>query len=201
MSLHDYFVESAGILGSAGRIWTEDLVEAAVATITSALDAGKPLLVCGNGGSASDAMHITGELVGRFLLERRALNVICLSSNPAVITAWANDYSYDTVFSRQVEAYGQPGAVILGISTSGTSRNVVAAFERARGMGMRTVALTGEGGGKLAGLSDHLFAVPSRSTPMIQQVHLCLYHYLCQAIECGLAAQVAGRREAGPAGA
>ena len=89
-------------------------------------------------------------------------------------------------------------AVHAGSSSAGAP---IAAFERARGMGMRTVALTGEGGGKLAGLSDHLFAVPSRSTPMIQQVHLCLYHYLCQAIECGLAAQVAGRREAGPAGA
>jgi D-sedoheptulose 7-phosphate isomerase len=198
MNLHDYFVESAGVLELASQVWSEDLVRAAVATITSALHTGKPLLVCGNGGSASDAMHITGELVGRFLMERRALNVICLSSNPSVITAWANDYSYDTVFSRQVEAYGQSGAVILGISTSGTSKNVVAAFEQAPCMDMHTVALTGEGGGKLAGLSDHLFAVPSRSTPLIQQVHLCLYHYLCQAIECELAASVVERREADP---
>ena len=201
MSLHDYFAESARILDLASQVWSEDLLGATVATITGALHAGKPLLVCGNGGSASDAMHITGELVGRFLMERRALNVICLSSNPSVITAWANDYSFDAVFSRQVEAYGQPGAVILGISTSGTSKNVVAAFQQARRMGMYTVALTGEGGGDLAALSDHLFAVPSRSTPLIQQAHLCLYHYLCQAIECGLAAPAVERREAGPAGA
>ena len=184
MSLHDYFAESAEALASASQVWSEELVAQAIATVTRALHAGKPLLVCGNGGSAADAMHITGELVGRFLMERRGLNVICLSSNPAVITAWANDYSYDTVFSRQVEAYGQSGAVLLGISTSGTSRNVVAAFKQARSMGMQTIALTGEGGGALASLSDHLFAVPSRSTPIIQQVHLCLYHYLCRGIEC-----------------
>ena len=158
-------------------------MEGSVRAIRGALRAGKPLLVCGNGGSSSDAMHITGELVGRFLKERKALNAICLSSNPAVLTAWANDYSYDTVFSRQVEAYGQTGAVILGISTSGNSKNVVEAFKQAQIMGMTTVALTGEGGGLLAPYSDYLFAVPSRSTPLIQQVHICMYHYLCESIE------------------
>jgi D-sedoheptulose 7-phosphate isomerase len=189
VNLRDYLVESAGVIEAASQSWSEDVAKAAITTITGALRAGKPLLVCGNGGSASDAQHITGELVGRFLLERRALKVICLSSNSSVITAWANDYSYDTVFSRQVEAYGEPGGVLLGISTSGTSKNVVAAFEQARRMGMKNVALTGEGGGALATLGDHVFAVPSRSTPLIQQVHLCLYHYLCRAIECELAAR------------
>ena len=187
MDLRDYFSESAKILELAASAWSRELVDSAISTVTRALRAGKPLLVCGNGGSAADAMHITGELVGRFLLERKALNAICLSSNPAVLTAWANDYSYDTVFSRQTEAYGQPGAVLLGISTSGNSRNVVAAFETARSMRMSTIALTGEGGGRLADLSDYLFAVPSHSTPLIQQAHICLYHYLCQAIECELA--------------
>ena len=124
--------------------------------------------------------------MGRFLLERKALKAICLSSNPAVITAWANDYSYDTVFSRQVEAYGEPGAAILGISTSGNSKNVIEAFRTARSLGMTTIALTGEGGGALAPLTDYLFAVPSRSTPLIQQVHICLYHYLCEMIERSL---------------
>jgi D-sedoheptulose 7-phosphate isomerase len=158
-------------------------VDRAVEAVVVSLAAGKPLLVCGNGGSASDAMHITGELVGRFLLERRALKAICLSANPAVITAWSNDYSYESVFARQVEAYGERGAILLGISTSGTSKNVIAAFEQARGMEMQTIALTGEGGGKLAPLADFLLAAPSRSTPLVQQVHLCLYHYLCQQIE------------------
>lgn len=188
LSLHKYLNESAALLEISARSWSEELIVDAISAMVSALGEGKPLLVCGNGGSACDAMHVAGELVGRFLLERRPLNVICLSSNPALLTAWANDYSYDTVFSRQTEAYGQPGGVLLGISTSGTSKNVVAAFEQARAMGMRTVALTGEGGGSLAALSDFLFAVPSRSTPLIQQVHLCLYHYFCGEIERQLAA-------------
>ena len=183
MSVRSYFSDSAAVLQLAAEAWGEDLVGGAISRITDALGSGKPLLVCGNGGSASDAMHITGELVGRFLLDRKALKAICLTSNPAVLTAWANDKGYDTVFARQTEAYGEPGAVILGISTSGNSENVIHAFRQARSMGMSTIALTGEGGGRLASLSDYLFAVPSRSTPLIQQAHVCLYHYLCEAIE------------------
>jgi D-sedoheptulose 7-phosphate isomerase len=158
-------------------------MDAAVDAVVGALSQGKPLLVCGNGGSAADAMHITGELVGRFLRDRKALKAYCLSSNPSVLTAWANDVSYETIFSRQVEAYGEPGGILIGISTSGSSRNVVAAFQQARGMNMRTIALTGETRGPLAPLTDHLLAAPSRRTPLIQQVHLCLYHYLCMKIE------------------
>lgn len=194
MSLSEYFADSIRVLELARQSWPERLLAGALETITGALRAGKPLLVCGNGGSASDAMHITGELVGRFLLERRALNAICLASNPSVLTAWANDYNFETIFSRQVEAYGSPGSVLLGISTSGNSKNVIAAFEQARALDMKTIALTGEGGGRLAALSDYLFAVPSRSTPLIQQAHLCLYHYLCQSIETELAS--IGNREA-----
>ena len=187
MTLRAYLSDAASLLATASDAWSEDLISGAISAITCALRAGKPLLVCGNGGSASDAMHITCELVGRFLIERRPLNAICLSSNPAFLTAWANDYSYDAVFSRQVEAYGQPGAVLLGLSTSGNSKNVVEAFTQARSMGMTTIALTGEGGGKLAPRSDYLFAVPSKLTPLVQQVHVCLYHYLCEAIERDLA--------------
>jgi D-sedoheptulose 7-phosphate isomerase len=183
MSLPSYFAESIRVLELASGSWTRDLVVGALEALTGALRAGKPVLVCGNGGSAADAIHITGEMVGRFLADRQALNVICLSSNTAVLTAWANDHTFDTVFSRQVEAYGQPGAVLIGLSTSGNSPNVVAAFEMARSMNMRTIALTGEGGGNLFSLSDYLFAVPSRCTPLIQQAHVCLYHYLCQMIE------------------
>jgi D-sedoheptulose 7-phosphate isomerase len=198
VSLAGYFDFSVKVLESAGRNWSEDLVTSAVTAISHALNGGKPLLVCGNGGSASDAMHITGELVGRFLLERRALRAICLSSNPAVLTAWANDYSYDTVFSRQVEAYGEAGGAIIGLSTSGNSKNVIRAFEKARSLGMTTIALTGQGGGELASASDYLFAVPSGSTPLIQQVHICLYHYLCREIEKNLAgdSDLAGERHA-----
>src|SRR5579862_9816357 len=130
MTLADYFAESAEVLRQAGRGWSQKLVGDAVETITTALRAGKPVLVCGNGGSAADAMHLTGELVGRFLCERPALKVICLADNAAVLTAWSNDYSYETVFSRQVEAYGEKGAVLIGISTSGNSGNVLAAFSK-----------------------------------------------------------------------
>ena len=194
MSLHAYFGDSIRVLESASQVWGEGAASEALKTITDALGGGKPLLVCGNGGSAADAMHITGELVGRFLIDRQALNVICLAANPIVLTAWANDCSFETIFSRQVEAYGQPGAVLIGISTSGNSPNVFAAFERARSMGMKTIALTGEGGGRVAAVSDYLFAVPSRSTPLIQQAHICLYHYFCRAIESTLA----GRNRAEP---
>jgi D-sedoheptulose 7-phosphate isomerase len=186
-NLAAYFTESAKVLDLARAAWSDELVEEAFSVCVTGLRGGKPILVCGNGGSAADAMHFTAELVGRFLLRRQALNVICLSSNPALLTAWANDYTYDTVFSRQVEAYGEPGAVLIGISTSGNSQNVVKAFEQARAMSMKTISLTGQGGGKLAVLSDYLFAVPSSSTPLIQQTHVCLYHYLCGAIEEELA--------------
>lgn len=186
-SLRSYLDSAVDVLRRTIDTLDPARVEAAVAAVTAALGANKALLVCGNGGSASDAQHITGELVGRFLKERRGLKAICLSSNPAVLTAWSNDYSYDTVFSRQTEAYGEPGGVILGISTSGNSRNVIAAFEVARGLGMTTIAMTGEGGGKMAAVSDILLDVPSRSTPLIQQVHICLYHYLCEQVEARLA--------------
>jgi D-sedoheptulose 7-phosphate isomerase len=144
--------------------------------------------VCGNGGSAADAMHITGELVGRFLRERRALNAICLAANPAILTAWANDVDYDTVFARQVEAYGRPGGVLLALSTSGNSRNVIAALEAARAGGLTVVGLSGQGGGRMAGLCDILLDVPSTHTPEVQQVHLVLYHFLCERVEARLSA-------------
>jgi len=183
MSLSSYLNEAIVLVEKTAQLIDDDKMNAVIEVVVQALAAGKPLLVCGNGGSAADAMHITGELIGRFLVERRALKAICLADNPAVLTAWSNDYSYETVFARQVEAYGQPGAVLLGLSTSGNSANVVAAFEQARAMGVVTIAMTGEGGGRMAAVSDHLLAVPSRQTPLIQQLHICLYHYLCMGVE------------------
>ncbi len=181
--LDQWLGEAEELLRATRRIGLDDAMQRAVAATAGALRAGCPLLVCGNGGSAADAQHIVGEMVGRFLQERRALKAICLSSNPAVLTAWANDYSYDTVFSRQVEAYAEPGGVLLGLSTSGNSRNVVLALEAARAARMTTIGFTGQGGGKMAPFCDHLFAIPSRSTPAIQQVHLALYHCFCAAVE------------------
>src|SRR5687768_3057795 len=127
MSLRAYLLDAASLLQDSAERLSERSMDDAIASIANALSANKPLLVCGNGGSASDAMHITGELVGRFLKERRALKAICLASNQAALTAWANDYSYDSAFARQVEAFGEPGAVLLGLSTSGNSTNVVKA--------------------------------------------------------------------------
>lgn len=187
MNLDHWLHDAAALLAATRALALAPAMDAAIAATSDALRAGRPLLVCGNGGSAADAQHIVGEMVGRFLKERRALRAICLSSNPAVLTAWANDYSYDTVFSRQVEAYAEPGGVLLGLSTSGSSKNVVNALQAARDAGMVTIGLTGEGGGAMAPLCDHLFAVPSRSTPAIQQVHLCLYHCYCAGVEAALA--------------
>lgn len=183
MTLDTWLADAERMLAATRALGLDAAMDRAVAATAAALSADKPLLVCGNGGSAADAQHIVGEMVGRFLKERRALKAICLSSNPAVLTAWSNDYSFETVFSRQVEAYAEAGGVLLGISTSGNSKNVVLALEAARARGMITVGLTGEGGGKMGPLCDHLFAVPSRSTPAIQQVHLCLYHHFCAAVE------------------
>jgi D-sedoheptulose 7-phosphate isomerase len=187
-SLTDYLIESREAINQAIKSCNIAKVDEAITAISATLAQGKPMMVCGNGGSASDAMHITGELVGRFLKERKAINCICLSSNAAVLTAWANDHSYDSVFARQVEAYGNTGGVLLGISTSGNSLNVVRAFETAKLLGVRTIALTGEGGGELASVCDLLIDVPARRTPIIQQLHICIYHYICEQIEARFAA-------------
>jgi D-sedoheptulose 7-phosphate isomerase len=183
IALDAWLSEAEALLAATRGRGLDAAMEAAVRATAGALAAGRPLLVCGNGGSAADAQHIVGEMVGRFLRERRALRAICLSSNPAVLTAWSNDYSFETIFSRQVEAYAEPGGVLLGLSTSGNSPNVVLALEAARARGMVTIGLTGQGGGRMAPLCDHLLAVPSTSTPAIQQVHLCLYHCFCAAVE------------------
>lgn len=185
--LRSYLQESAELLTQCVGSVDASAVGKTIETIGAALRSGLPLLVCGNGGSAADAMHITGELVGRFRRDRAALNVVCLSSSSAMITAWSNDVGYDTVFARQVEAYGRKGGVLWGISTSGNSPNVVKAFQVARENGVTTIALTGQGGGKLAPLSDILIDVPCKDTPLIQQAHQCLYHFICERIEADLA--------------
>jgi D-sedoheptulose 7-phosphate isomerase len=171
---------------SSGAI--EKSVARATEMLVAALKDRKPVLVFGNGGSSSDAHHIAGELVGRFFKERRAFNVIALSSNTSVLTAWSNDYDYESVFARQVEAHGQVGGVAWGISTSGNSANVVRALEAARATSMNTFGLTGEGGGKMAPFCDVLIDVPSRITPRVQELHAILYHYICEQVETALSA-------------
>jgi len=182
-TLSDYLAQSAEAISLARSSDMESAMKRAIDVTVSALRAGKPLLTCGNGGSAADASHIAGELVGRFFKERKPYNVISLVDNSVAITAIGNDYGYDEVFSKQVQAYGQTGAVLIGISTSGNSKNVLAALRAARDIGMATIAVTGEGGGKCAEFADILLPAPSRITPIIQQVHLCLFHYFCMRVE------------------
>lgn len=186
-TLSEWLALSASTTQATAAQLPDALMERAIGICRTAVANGASLLVCGNGGSASDAMHITGELVGRFLKERRALRCVCLADNPATLTALGNDYDYSFIFARQVEAYGEKGGVLLALSTSGNSPNVLKAAEKARALGLSVIGFTGEGGGKLGLLCDVLFAVPSRHTPLIQQVHICLYHFLCEKIEAGVA--------------
>ncbi len=147
---------------------------------------GGRLLLAGNGGSAADAQHIAGELVGRFMRERGALPALALSTDSSILTALGNDYAFDIVFARQVEAQGRRGDMLLGISTSGNSANVVRALQTARAMGLITAGLTGQGGGKMAPLCDYCIRIPSRETPRVQESMLLLEHIFCGMIEDAL---------------
>jgi len=183
MSITDYLKESAKIINDASVSLLSDDMENAIDICVKAILDDKPILVCGNGGSDADAMHIAGELMVRFLINRQAINCISLSSNTAMMTAWCNDREFETIFERGVEAYGKENAVLIGISTSGTSKNVILAAKKAKETGMSVISMTGKGGADLAEFSDVLLDAPSKITAMIQQVHICLYHYLCEEIE------------------
>jgi len=154
--------------------------------LIEALGAGRQVLVFGNGGSAADAQHIVAELVGRYRRERPPFKALALTTNTSSLTAIANDYAFEDVFARQVEAFGQPGDVAIGISTSGNSRNVIAGIQAAKRKGLVTVGLTGQDGGQLRLLVDHWIGVPSRDTPRIQEAHILIGHILCDLIEEGL---------------
>lgn len=154
--------------------------------MAAALRCGHKILWCGNGGSAADSQHLAAEIVGRFRRDRRGWPSIALTTDTSILTAVANDFGYDTVFARQVEALANPGDVLVGISTSGNSRNIIAAFAAARAQDVVTVAFTGAGGGKMAALADHLFAVPSRDTARVQEMHILAGHMLCDWIELDL---------------
>jgi D-sedoheptulose 7-phosphate isomerase len=166
-----FFEANAGLLVTTGR------------RMAGCLRAGGKILTFGNGGSAADAQHLAGELVGRFLRDRGALSAIALTTDASVTTAIANDTGYDAVFRRQVEAHGRAGDVAVGITTSGRSPNVVQALQLARERGLVTVGLTGGGGGRLAGAVDYLIDVPHKETARIQEVHVMVVHILCQIVE------------------
>lgn len=158
----------------------------AAEVLIAAYRAGGKAIFFGNGGSAADAQHLAAEFLGRYLQERPALPALALAVNTSAVTAIGNDYGYEQVFARQIAAWARPGDVAVGISTSGNSENVIAGIQAAKDRGARTIALTGEGGGKLAAMAEILLPVPSRQTPRIQECHILIGHALCQAVESAL---------------
>ncbi|MBX7246908.1 MAG: D-sedoheptulose 7-phosphate isomerase [Candidatus Sumerlaeaceae bacterium] len=161
-------------------------IAAAADLIVGAYEAGRKTLIFGNGGSAADAQHFAAELVGRFQKERAPLPSISLNTNTSTITSIANDYDYDHVFIRQLEAFTRAGDVVIGISTSGISPNVLAALEKARALGAKTIGLTGRKGGSMPAMCDVCVVVPSESTARIQETHITILHIWCEIIESRL---------------
>jgi D-sedoheptulose 7-phosphate isomerase len=151
--------------------------------LVGALDQGNKLLTFGNGGSAADAQHIVAEFVGRFAFDRPALPALALSVNTSCVTAIGNDYGFDLIFSRQIEAVGRPGDVAIGISTSGNSPNVLCGVSLAKKMGMHTIGLTSQDGGKLKNAVDYCICVPSNETPRIQECHILIGHIIAELVE------------------
>ena len=158
-------------------------IESAATLLADALKNGNKLLVMGNGGSAADAQHFAAEIVGRFKLERRALPALALSTDTSILTAVGNDYGFENIFSRQVEAHAAPGDVVLGISTSGNSPNVQLALQKAAQAGCRTLALLGRDGGSIKGVAELSIVVPSDDTPRVQEGHITIIHILCDLVE------------------
>jgi len=159
-----------------------DTLDRVIQELTNCLKKRLPVLIFGNGGSAADALHFSAELVGKFLKDRKALNVICLNSNQSALTAWSNDYEFDSVFERQVEAHGQEAGIVIGISTSGRSANVLNGLKKGKSMGMTTMMMTGENFTTNSSI-DFCLKVSSTDTPFIQECHLMIYHYIAMKVE------------------
>ena len=158
-------------------------IQAVADVMVKALREGKRILWCGNGGSAADAQHLAAELSGRFYYDRPPLNSEAMHCNTSYLTAVANDYGYDLIYSRMIDGACKPGDVLVGISTSGNSTNICNAFRKAKDLGVITVAMTGETGGKMKELADYLLNVPSTDTPRIQESHIMLGHIICEIVE------------------
>ena len=169
------------------KVLADDVITKTVAdcieVIVAAFKNGNKVLFCGNGGSAADAQHLAAEFSGRFYTNRDALPAEALHCNTSYITAVANDYSYDVIYSRLIKGIGNKGDVLVGLSTSGNSKNIIAAFEVAKEKGMTTIGFTGSTGGKIKSISDYLLNVPSNDTPRIQESHIMLGHIICQLVE------------------
>ena len=168
------------ILGNQALL---DSIQAVAQVMIKALRDGKRILWCGNGGSAADAQHLAAELSGRFYYDRPPLNSEALHCNTSYLTAVANDYGYDLIYSRMIDGACRPGDVLVGISTSGNSKNICNAFRKAKDLGVITVAMTGATGGEMKAMADYLINVPSTDTPRIQESHIMLGHIICEIVE------------------
>jgi len=185
MKSHPTFNQSISELTSvlASAIALEGVISLSGSEIINSIAKGGKLLTCGNGGSAADALHLAQELVGRYQMERRGLPAICLNADVTALTCIGNDYGYDRIFARQVEALGQAGDVLVGFTTSGNSANVLAALKKASSMKMTTILLSGKDGGQAVGLCDYTILVPSFTTARIQEVHTLILHQWLEAID------------------
>jgi D-sedoheptulose 7-phosphate isomerase len=186
--IQQQFFDSADLKYAAAEILSKPIADA-VGAIVGCITAGGKVLVCGNGGSASDAQHFAAEFVGRFERERPGLAAIALTTDTSIITAIGNDYDFNSIYSKQVQALGVPGDVLVGITTSGNSANVLAAVQAARAKEMTVIALTGRGGGKLRELlteTDVHICVPHERTARIQEVHILALHCICDAVDLQL---------------
>lgn len=190
MDLDAFFEAQFDEHEAAARATRESLREPfarLVASCSEALAGGGKIMLFGNGGSAADAQHLAAELVVRYDTDRPAIAALALTTDSSTLTAGANDFGFETVFARQIEALGKPGDIAIGLTTSGTSANVVAALEAARSAGIVAAALAGRDGGRLVGLANPLLVVPSAITARIQEMHIILGHMLCDALERGAA--------------
>ena len=176
------FRESADVKLAFVETYAERLLEVGK-IIANALKDGNKVLLFGNGGSAADAQHIAAEIVGRFKKERKALPAIALTTDTSILTAVGNDYGFETIFERQIEALCMPGDIAIGITTSGNSENVIRALKKAHDLGATTIALTGRDGGKVVDIAHYSFIVPSYDTARIQECHITIGHVLCEIIE------------------
>jgi D-sedoheptulose 7-phosphate isomerase len=183
------FEESANLKKEFVYEYAEDIVNLGI-LIGKRLKLGNKLLICGNGGSAADSQHFAAEVVGRFEKERKGFSAIALTTDTSALTAIGNDYGFDKVFSRQVEALGQKGDILIGISTSGNSNNVIEAVRVAKGLGIFTVGLLGKDGGQLKDLVDKAFIVRSNNTARIQEVHITFIHAICRVLDLYLTGEI-----------
>ncbi|NQT28980.1 MAG: D-sedoheptulose 7-phosphate isomerase [Candidatus Saganbacteria bacterium] len=162
-------------------------VETATNLIIAILKSGNKIMLCGNGGSAADAQHLAGEFIGRYLKERKSLPAIALTTDTSILTCLGNDYGFDNIFSRQVEGLAKKGDILIGISTSGNSKNVLLAIEKAKKMGCKTIALLGGSGGEIIKAADLSITIPTKITPRVQECHITIGHIICGLVEEELA--------------